>query len=86
VQVWLEAHRDQIAVYWLPSYSPNLNLIERLRGHLKRTMLANVLYDSLDELVAAFRHGVRGLTANCDAMGFMYNHDDLAQELRRAAA
>jgi transposase len=86
VQAWLEAHRDQITVYWLPPYSPSLNLIERLWGHLKRTILANVLYDNLDDLVAAFRNGVRRLTGNRDAMGFMYNHDDLTQELRRSAA
>ena len=86
VQAWLEEHRDQITVYWLPPYSPSLNLIERLWGHLKRTVLANVLYESLDDLVAAFRHGVRRLTGNRDAMGFLYNHDDLTQELRRTAA
>jgi transposase len=86
VQAWLQAHRDQITVYWLPAYSPSLNLIERLWGHLKRTILANVLYDTLDDLVAAFRHGVARLTANRDAMGFLYDHDDLTRELRRRAA
>jgi transposase len=30
VQEWLAAHRNQIEVYWLPPYSPSLNLIERL--------------------------------------------------------
>ncbi len=83
VEQWLETHRHQITIYWLPPYSPSLNLIERLWGHLKRTVLANVLYDNLDDLVAAFRHGVRRLTANRDAMGFMFNHDDLTQEIRR---
>ena len=43
VEQWLFEHRDQITVYWLPPYSPSLNLIERLWGHLKRTVLANVL-------------------------------------------
>ncbi|HZL36241.1 MAG TPA: transposase, partial [Tepidisphaeraceae bacterium] len=45
-------------VYWLPPYCPSLNLIERLWGHLKRTVLANVLFETLDDLVAAFRLGV----------------------------
>ena len=80
---WLAAHRDQITVYWLPAYSPSLNLIERLWGHVKRTVLANVLYNSLDDLVAAFRHGVRHLTGNRQRMGFMFNHDDLTQEIQR---
>ena len=82
VTAWLEAHRDQIEVYWLPSYCPSLNLIERLWGHLKRTILANVLYGSLPELIAAFRKGVRRLTGNREQMGFMYDHDDVTQELR----
>jgi len=80
---WLTAHRDQITVYWLPAYSPSLNLIERLWGHLKRTVLANVLYHTLDDLVAAFRHGARQLTGNRQRMGFMFNHDDLTQEMQR---
>jgi transposase len=80
VQQWLQAHRHQLTVYWLPAYSPSLNLIERLWGHLKRTVLANVLYENLDDLVAAFRYGVRRLTGNRDKMGFMFNHDDLGKK------
>lgn len=78
VQAWLAAHRDQIEIYWLPSYCPSLNLIERLWGHLKRTVLANVLYATLDDLVAAFRKGARRLTGKRERMGFMFDHDDLA--------
>lgn len=85
VQAWLAAHRERITIFWLPPYSPSLNLIERLWGHLKRTILANVLYESLADLVTAFRHGIRRLTANREAMGFMYNHDDLAPTHRPAA-
>lgn len=86
VQAWLSAHRDQITIFWLPPYSPSLNLIERLWGHLKRTVLANVLYDNLDDLVAAFRKGVRRLTGHRDAMGFMFNHDDVTQEILQQQA
>jgi transposase len=90
VLAWLAAHRDQIEIYWLPPYCPSLNLIERLWGHLKRTILANVLYASLDDLVAAFRTGVRRLTGRRERMGFMFDHDDVTQEIlaksnRRAA-
>jgi transposase len=90
VQAWLAEHRDQIEVFWLPPYSPSLNLIERLWGHLKRTILANVLFHNLNELVTAFRYGVRRLTGRRDRMGFMFDHDDLVrrksqQPLRSAA-
>ena len=85
VQAWLAAHRDQIEVFWLPPYSPSLNLIERLWGHLKRTVLANVLFASLDDLVAAFRLGVRRSTGTRERMGFMFDHDDLLHEKPRTS-
>jgi hypothetical protein len=86
VRKWLAEHREQIQVYWLPPYSPSLNLIERLWGHLKRTVLANVLYQSLPDLIAAFRHGVRSLTGHREKMDFMYDHDDLHVKSRRRKA
>lgn len=82
VRAWLDAHRDQITIYWLPPYCPSLNLIERLWGHLKRTILANVLYASLDDLVAAFRQGVRRLAGDRERMSFMFDHDDVTQEAK----
>jgi len=73
VQQWLTAHRQQVEVYWLPPYSPSLNLIERLWGHLKRTVLANVLFRTLDDLAAAFRRGVGRINGHRDRMGFMFD-------------
>lgn len=90
VQAFLNAHRHQIRVYWLPPYCPSLNLIERLWGHLKRTILANVLYSTLADLVRAFHQGVRALDGDRSAMAFMFNHDEMtrkfATKLRRKAA
>lgn len=80
VMAWLEAHRDEIEIYWLPPYCPSLNLIERLWGHLKRTVLANVLYATINDLVAAYRKGVRRLTGRRERMSFMFDHDDISQE------
>jgi transposase len=77
VQQWLAAHRDQIEIYWLPPYCPSLNLIERLWGHLKRTVLANVLFQRLEDLVGAFHRGVDRVNGHRDRMGFMFDHDDV---------
>jgi putative transposase len=85
VLAFLEANKDKIEIYWLPPYCPDLNLIERLWGHLKRTVLANVLYKTLDDLVAAFRYGVRRATVKRERMGFMFDHDDLLQVVVRDA-
>lgn len=35
VQQWLEAHKDQIEVFYLPTYSPELNPVEYLNQDLK---------------------------------------------------
>jgi transposase len=75
VAAWLEAHRDEIEVYWLPPYCPSLNRIERLWGHLKRTILANVLFATLEDLVAAFRNGVGLINGHRQKMGFMFRHE-----------
>ena len=83
VVAFLEANKENIEIYWLPPYCPDLNLIERLWGHLKRTVLANVLYRTLDDLVIAFRNGVRRVTVKRERMGFMFDHDDLLQELAK---
>ena len=90
VQAFLEEHHEQIEIYWLPPYSPSLNLIERLWGHLKRTVLANVLYATMGDLVAAFRKGAARLTGDRERMSFMFDHDDLmpksTAKTRRMAA
>ena len=77
VYEWLAAHRQQIEIYWLPPYCPSLNLIERLWGHLKRTVLANVLFRNIDDLTKAFRRGVGRVNGRRDKMGFMFDHDDV---------
>jgi transposase len=86
VKKWLAEYRDQIEVFWLPPYSPSLNLIERLWGHIKRTILANVLFETLGDLVAAFRQGARRLTGHRERMGFMFDHDDLRPKRRRKSS
>ena len=40
----LQLAKEHVQVFWLPHYSPELNLIERLWRHLKRSRLANVLF------------------------------------------
>jgi transposase len=84
VQAWLAAHRDKVAIFWLPPYCPSLNLIERLWGHLKRTVLANVLFATIDDLVTAFADGVGRVNGRKDKMGFVFNHDDLRLPRRKA--
>ena len=81
VREWLDAHRAQLTIFWLPPYCPSLNLIERLWGHLKRTVLANVLFRTLDDLVAAFRRGVGRINGHRNQMGFVFDHDDVSKKV-----
>ena len=46
----LDQARPHIQALWLPHYSPELNLIEMLWRHLKRTRLANVLFSGYEDL------------------------------------
>jgi transposase len=77
VRRWLAEHRERIEGFWLPPYSPSLTLIERLWGHLKRTVLANVLFRNLHDLRAAFERGVARINGHRELMGFMFDHEDV---------
>jgi len=77
VQAWLQANKDKVEIYWLPPYSPSLNLIERLWGHLKRTVLANVLFRQIEDRVVAARRGLEDINGQHSRRGFVFNHDDI---------
>ena len=81
VEAWLAAHAEVLTIYWLPPYCPSLNLIERLWGHLKRTVLANVMFRTLDDLVQAFRCGVARINGHRNRMGFIFKQDDVATKV-----
>jgi transposase len=38
VKAWLQDHKDQIEMFYLPSYSPELNPEERLNADLKQAI------------------------------------------------
>jgi transposase len=52
-QQFLEKYADQLVLFMLPTYSPWLNLIERLWKHLRRKVTHNHLFESIAELVKA---------------------------------
>lgn len=52
-QAFLENYKDQLLLFMLPTYSPWLNLIERLWKHLRRKVTHNHLFASLADLVKA---------------------------------
>ena len=52
-QAFLEKYKDQLLLFMLPTYSPWLNLIERLWKHLRRKVTHNHLFACIADLVKA---------------------------------
>ena len=48
---FLESHRDQLALEFLPSYSPELNPIERVWKLTRRLCTHNTDFETLDHLI-----------------------------------
>ena len=53
MQAFLSLFEHRVLVLWLPTYSPDLNLIERFWKHLKLRITANRLFASLPDMFAA---------------------------------
>lgn len=53
IQPFLTKHTDTLQLLYLPPYSPQLNLIEELWGWLKRSVIYNVFYTSVEEIRSA---------------------------------
>jgi len=75
VQKWLVQNKKYLEIFWLPPYCPTLNLIERLWGHLKRTVLANVLFKTISDLENAFRRGIGQINGHRCKMEFIFDHE-----------
>jgi len=53
VLAFLAAHADQIELVTLPTYSPQLNPVERFWKHLRRKVTHNVFFQTIDRLLDA---------------------------------
>ncbi len=53
VQEWLGRHRGQLRLYFLPTYSPRLNLIERVWHHVRRNVTDNYFFKKMPRLMGA---------------------------------
>lgn len=62
----LDQARPHVQVLWLPHYSPELNLIEMLWRHLKRSRLANVLLVGFEDLRDHLQFVLRDFAADPD--------------------
>jgi DDE superfamily endonuclease len=63
MQQFLCRQRDWLVVEYLPAYAPELNPVEGLWANLKHLELANLLADSVDDLVKAAQQGIARVRA-----------------------
>jgi transposase len=61
VRDYLHACRDNVRVIWNAAYAPNLNLIERFWGHLKRSAFSNHFFETVDNLERAIMNQINTL-------------------------
>ena len=64
VKQWLSEHGEQIEVFYLPSYSPELNPDERLNGDLKQAIETRVPCRTKDKLRHAATHHMAAIENN----------------------
>ncbi len=62
----LENVKEHIEPFWLPHYSPELNLIEMLWKHLKHSRMANVLFSSLKQFTQHLAEALDEFASNPD--------------------
>jgi transposase len=53
LRAWWQQHADRLQPLWLPAYSPQLNLIERLWRHLKDKLACHRWWNDVDRLKQA---------------------------------
>jgi transposase len=63
-QATLGRYADRLELFALPSYSPKLNVIERLWKYLRARVTHNHLFASIEELLSAVREFLHELTSD----------------------
>ena len=79
----LAAHEEHVRVVWLPTYSPELNLIEGLWGYLKRSAMNNYFYGDVETMERAIHIAFGELQQHPEtALSLAYK---TSQDLRKSA-
>jgi transposase len=68
---------ENIDIFLLPPYSPELNPVERFWGYLKKNVLHNRLFESLDEIEKSLQIFLDGLQNHAIAQLCNNNYLDI---------
>lgn len=63
IKEFLGENEGRLEVFWLPPYSPELNLIERVWEYLKENVTNNYFFGKLDSLLRATEEACRMLSS-----------------------
>lgn len=74
VRKWLEKHKDKIEVFYLPSYSPELNPDEYLNNSLKGRVHSGVRAQNAKQLESKARKHMRNLQNNRSKVKKFFEH------------
>jgi putative transposase len=66
VQAWLTEHANEVELVRLPTYSPNLNPVERFWKHLRRRVTHNHLFQTIENLMEAVLTFFHNMAASPD--------------------
>lgn len=82
-RMWWESQRNRIRPFWLPVYTPHLNLMERVWREVKDKISCHRWWSDLDSLESA-------VNALLGSLGINFNHYQgpsfsMAQNFRRSA-
>jgi len=73
VRAWLVEHKDKIEVFYLPSYSPELNPDERLNADLKYALGSRIQVRTRNKLRTATENHMNMLSENPDRVRSYFN-------------
>lgn len=83
VQEYISGFKGRLVVIWNATYAPNLNLIERFWGHLKRSAIHNYYFETVENLERAIIEAVEAL--NRQKNHPLRLHLQTVQDLSKAA-
>lgn len=83
VREYIDSCKGRLTIIWNATYAPNLNLIERFWGHLKRSAIHNYYFETVRNLEKAIIKSVE--TLNRQKNHPLRLHLRTAQNLLKAA-
>ena len=78
VKAWVEEHKEKIALFYLPAYSPDLNPDEYLNNDFKRNANAKNIPTNVKELTQNTENFMSMLSDDSDRVANYFKHEKIA--------